>query len=96
MSTNQGIPEAWLVSCSLEGLSCAQYIAAPIRQQFGLATGRESRSGNDPKMMAKRTIQRTRTHSVLQEQAEGLRSQGEVIEELANEIVREVPGNLWK
>ena len=47
-------------------------------------------------MMAKRTIQRTRTHSVLQEQAEGLRSQGEVIEEVANEIVREVPGNLWK
>ena len=45
---------------------------------------------------AKRIIQRTRAHMALEEQIEGLRSQDEMIEELAGEIVREMPRNFWK
>ncbi|PWE33417.1 mobile mystery protein A [Maritimibacter sp. 55A14] len=45
---------------------------------------------------AKRIIQRTRAHMALEEQAEGLRSQEEMIEELAVEIAREMPRDFWK
>jgi len=45
---------------------------------------------------ARRIIQRTRTHMALEEQTEGLRSQEEMIEELAREIAGEMPGNFWK
>ena len=45
---------------------------------------------------AKRIIQRTRAHMALEEQIDGLRSQDEMIEELAGEIVREMPRNFWK
>ncbi|PIE15874.1 MAG: transcriptional regulator [Rhodobacterales bacterium] len=45
---------------------------------------------------AKRIIQRTRAHMALEEQIEGLRSQEEMIEELAREIVREMPRDFWK
>jgi len=45
---------------------------------------------------AKRIIQRTRAHMALEEQTEGLRSQGEMIEELASEMVREMPRDFWK
>ncbi|MEJ6746407.1 MAG: helix-turn-helix domain-containing protein [Yoonia sp.] len=46
--------------------------------------------------MAKRIIQRTRAHMALEEQIEGLRSQEEMIEELAREITREMPRDFWK
>ena len=45
---------------------------------------------------ARRIVQRTRAHMALEEQTEGLRSQEEVIEELANEFAREMPRDLWK
>ncbi|MCY4259781.1 MAG: hypothetical protein OXC91_05925 [Rhodobacteraceae bacterium] len=45
---------------------------------------------------AKRIIQRTRAHMALEEQTEGLRSQEEMIEELASEMVREMPKDFWK
>ncbi|WP_456386094.1 hypothetical protein [Profundibacter sp.] len=45
---------------------------------------------------AKRIIQRTRAHMALEEQTEGLRSQDEMIEELASEMVREMPRDFWK
>ncbi|MDA3857557.1 MAG: hypothetical protein PF480_04835 [Roseovarius sp.] len=45
---------------------------------------------------AKRIIQRTRAHMVLEEQTEGLRSQEEMIEELASDLVREMPRDFWK
>ena len=45
---------------------------------------------------AKRVIQRTRAHMALEEQTEGLRSQEEMIEELASEMVREMPKDFWK
>ncbi len=45
---------------------------------------------------AKRIIQRTRAHMALEEQIEGLRSQEEMIEELAKEIAREKPRDFWK
>ena len=45
---------------------------------------------------AKRIIQRTRAHMALEEQTEGLRSQVEMIEELASEMVREMPRDFWK
>lgn len=45
---------------------------------------------------AKRIIQRTRAHMALEEQTEGLRSQEEMIEELAGELVREMPRDFWK
>lgn len=45
---------------------------------------------------AKRIIQRTRAHMALEEQIEGLRSQDEMIEELAREIAREMPRDFWK
>lgn len=45
---------------------------------------------------AKRIIQRTRAHMALEEQTEGLRSQDEMIEELASEMAREMPRGFWK
>lgn len=45
---------------------------------------------------AKRIIQRARAHMALEEQTEGLRSQEEMIEELASEMEREMPRNFWK
>ena len=45
---------------------------------------------------AKRIIQRTRAHMALEEQTEGLRSQEEMIGELAYEMVREMPRDFWK
>ena len=45
---------------------------------------------------AKRIIQRTRAHMALEEQTEGLRSQEEMIEELASEIASEMPRDFWK
>ncbi|MCY4006295.1 MAG: mobile mystery protein A [Rhodobacteraceae bacterium] len=45
---------------------------------------------------AKRIIQRTRAHMALEEQTEGLRSQEEMIEELASELVRKRPKDFWK
>ena len=45
---------------------------------------------------ARRIIQRTRAHMALEEQTEGLRSQEEMIEELAGEIAREMPRGFWK
>ncbi len=45
---------------------------------------------------AGRIIQRTRAHMALEEQTEGLRSQEEMIEELAGEIAREMPRDFWK
>ena len=45
---------------------------------------------------AKRTIQRTRAHMALEEQTEGLRSQEEMIEDLASEIAREMPRDFWR
>lgn len=45
---------------------------------------------------AKRIIQRTHAHMALEEQTEGLRNQKEMIEELAAEMVREMPRDFWK
>ncbi|MEY8120281.1 helix-turn-helix domain-containing protein [Falsihalocynthiibacter sp. BN13B15] len=45
---------------------------------------------------AERIIQRTRAHMALEEQTEGLGSQIEMIEELATELVREMPRDFWK
>ena len=45
---------------------------------------------------ARRIIQRTRAHTALEDQTEGLRSQDEMIRELASEIVREMPRDFWK
>ncbi len=45
---------------------------------------------------ARRIIQRTRAHMALEEQTEGLRSQEEMIEELASDIAREMPRDFWK
>lgn len=45
---------------------------------------------------AMRIIQRTRAHMALEEQTEGLRSEEEMIEELAGEIAREMPRDFWK
>ncbi|MCY3996545.1 MAG: hypothetical protein OXF07_10410 [Rhodobacter sp.] len=45
---------------------------------------------------ARRIIQRTRAHMALEQQTEGLRSQEEMIEELAREIAGERPSDFWK
>ena len=45
---------------------------------------------------AKRIIQRPRAHMALEEQTEGLRSQEEMIEELAGELARQMPRDFWK
>lgn len=45
---------------------------------------------------AKRIIERTRAHMALEEQTEGLRSEEEMIEELAKEMVHEMPKDFWK
>ena len=45
---------------------------------------------------ARRTIQRTRAHMALEEQTEGLRSEAEMIEELAADIIREGRRDFWQ
>ena len=45
---------------------------------------------------AKRIIQRTRAHMALEAQTEGLRGEEEMIEELAVEMVHEMPKDFWK
>lgn len=45
---------------------------------------------------AKRIVQRTRAHMALEEQTEGLRSEEAMIEDLASEIEREMPKDLWR
>lgn len=45
---------------------------------------------------ARRIIQRTRAHMALEEQTEGLRSQDEMIEELARDIAFDRPRDLWR
>lgn len=45
---------------------------------------------------AKRIIQRTHAHMALEEQTDGLRSQEEMIEELARDIAFDRPRDLWK
>jgi len=45
---------------------------------------------------ARRIIQRTRAHMALEEQTEGLRSEAEMIEELAADIIRESRRDFWQ
>jgi len=45
---------------------------------------------------ARRIVQRTRAHMALEEQIEGLRSEEEMIEELASEMQCEMPRDFWK
>lgn len=45
---------------------------------------------------ARRIIQRTRAHMALEEQTEGLRSEAEMIEKLATEIIREGRRDFWQ
>lgn len=44
---------------------------------------------------AKRIVMRTRSHMALEEQSEGLRTQDEMIEELATEMARELKRGFW-
>ncbi|MBE9477292.1 MAG: helix-turn-helix domain-containing protein [Proteobacteria bacterium] len=44
---------------------------------------------------AKRTIMRARAHMALEEQSEGLRTQDEMIEELAIQMARELRRDFW-
>ena len=44
---------------------------------------------------AKRIILRTRSHMALEEQSEGLRTQDEMIEELATQMARELKRGFW-
>lgn len=45
---------------------------------------------------AKRTIRRICALMALEKQTEGRRGQDELIEDLANEIMREIPRGIWK
>lgn len=45
---------------------------------------------------ARRIIQRTRAHMALEEQSEGLRSEAEMIEDLAADIIREGRRDFWQ
>ena len=45
---------------------------------------------------ARRIIKRTRAHMALEEQTEGLRSEAEMIEELAADIIREGRRDFWQ
>jgi predicted DNA-binding mobile mystery protein A len=45
---------------------------------------------------ARRIIQRTRAHMALEEQTEGLRSEAEMVEELAADIIREGRRDFWQ
>ena len=45
---------------------------------------------------ARRIIQRTRAHMALEEQSEGLRSEAEMVEELAADIIREGHRDFWQ
>ena len=49
-----------------------------------------------PVRKARRISQQTWTYMALKGQPESLRSQEEMIEELANEIAHEMPRYLWK
>lgn len=44
---------------------------------------------------AKRIVQRTRAQMALEEQTDGLRTEEEMIEELAADMMREMPRNFW-
>ena len=44
---------------------------------------------------AKRIVRRTRAQMTLEEQTDGLRSEDEMIEELATDMVREMPRDFW-
>ena len=44
---------------------------------------------------AKRIVRRTRAQMALEEQTDGLRSEDEMIEELATDMVREMPRDFW-
>ncbi len=45
---------------------------------------------------ARRIIQRTRAHMALEEQSEGLRSEAEMVDELARDIIREGRRDFWQ
>lgn len=45
---------------------------------------------------ARRIIQRTRAHMALEEQSEGLRSEAEMVEDLAADIIREGRRDFWQ
>lgn len=45
---------------------------------------------------ARRIIQRTRAHMALEEQSEGLRSEAEMVDELAADIIREGRRDFWQ
>jgi predicted DNA-binding mobile mystery protein A len=45
---------------------------------------------------ARRIVQRTRAHMALEEQTEGLRSEAEMVEELAADIIREGRRDFWQ
>jgi predicted DNA-binding mobile mystery protein A len=45
---------------------------------------------------ARRIIQRTRAHMALEEQTDGLRSEAEMVEELAEDIIREGRRDFWQ
>ena len=45
---------------------------------------------------ARRIFQRTRAHMALEEQTEGLRSEAEMIEDLAADIIREGRRDFWQ
>ena len=45
---------------------------------------------------ARRIIQRTRSHMALEEQSEGLRSESEMVEDLAADIIREGRRDFWQ
>ncbi|MCA0270949.1 MAG: transcriptional regulator [Proteobacteria bacterium] len=45
---------------------------------------------------ARRIIQRTHAHMALEEQSEGLRSEAEMVEELAADIIREGRRDFWQ
>ena len=44
---------------------------------------------------AKKIVQQSYSHMALEEQTKGLPAQADMIEELANEMVREMPRNFW-
>jgi predicted DNA-binding mobile mystery protein A len=48
------------------------------------------------RVKARRIIKRTRAHMALEEQSEGLRSEAEMVEELAADIMREGRRDFWQ
>lgn len=45
---------------------------------------------------ARRIIRRTRAHMAIEEQSEGLRSEADMVEELAADIIREGRRDFWR